>query len=210
VPPTPAVSASVPSSSLTPEVDAEFLNQLLALVSEAVITKLDARVSLESLDVKNGRVRLEGLRLQNLQVGLLLKASGARRMADALQKRHGGRTDQDWTQWLEILKLGLFNHIEVSVRLKELRVRRLALDADNLQVEGLLLQVGATPPDPVTGRARSDTLQTLMQILRTTALSRVKAHAGLDKLAAKRVHLLLEGTALEGLSVNLALLRKEQ
>ncbi|MDQ3814030.1 MAG: hypothetical protein M3347_08770 [Armatimonadota bacterium] len=192
------------------EIDAELINQLLSLLNDAVITKLDARVSLESLDVKAGRVRIEGLRLQNFQIGLLLKAKGARRLAETLQNRFGGSPNApDWLQWLDILKLGLFNHIEVSVRLKELRVRQLALDADDLQVEGLLLQVGATPPDPVTGKPRSDTLQTLLQILRHTALTRIKAHAGLDKLAAKRIHLDLNGAALEGFSVKIALLRQD-
>src|SRR5690349_17156495 len=48
----------------------ELINQFLAVFSEAVITRLDARVSLQSLTVEKGRVRLDGLSLKNLDIGL--------------------------------------------------------------------------------------------------------------------------------------------
>lgn len=76
-------------------------------------------------------------------------------------------------------------------------------------MEGLLLQAGVTPHDPLTGQPRGDTLGTVMEILRKTSLSRVKLHAGLGRLAARHVMASLDGTSLEGLSVTVALRRDD-
>gem|GEM_PF-5417549 len=211
------------------EVDPNFVNQILSILNDAVITRLDAQVSLESAKVQNGRVRLEGLRLRNFNLGLRLNAGAAKRLAEAFQNHYAAQdasrgasaaasanslpiapakpSQNQLTQVLEILKLGLFNRLEFSIHLSELNIKRLALDTDALDVEGLLLKVGATPNDPVTGKPRNDTLAILIDILRQTALTHIKAHAGLDKLSARRVNLDLEGTSLEGLSITVALLR---
>jgi hypothetical protein len=204
--------ASSPTASTTAEPEAELINQVLSLLGEAVVTRLDARVSLESLEVEQGHVRLTGVSLKNLNVCLRLNARGAQRLAQTLQQR-AGKTSADakrpLMQLFEILKLGLFNRLEINIHLDELNVRRIAINTEDLQIEGLLLQVGATPPDPVTGKPRSDTLQTLMEILRRTSLNRIKAEAGLDKLSAGRAHLDLDGIALTGFSVAVVLARQD-
>lgn len=210
-----ARNATAPAIPIAPPVtsggEAEFFNQLLAIVSEAAITHIDARVSLESLAVDKGRIHLTGLLLQNLDVGLRLNTRGARRVAEMMQNRLGATPQaRQWAPILEILKLGVFDRIEVGVRLRELRVRRLSVRADRLDVQGLLLQVGVTPNDPATGKPRGDTLQTLIAILRRTALSRVKATAALEKLAARRINLATEGVALSGLSIGVLLARRNE
>jgi len=201
---------STPASS---QPDSELINQVLALLGEAVITRLDAKVSLESVEVDKGRIRLSGLLLKNLDVGLRLNARATQRLAQTLQQRYAqnpSSSRQQLTQFLEILKLGVFNQLEINVHLSELGVRQINVDADDLQVEGLLLQVGATPPDPITGKPRSDTLQTLMDILRRTALNRIKAEAGLEKLNARRARIELNGLALQGFSLRVVLARAEK
>lgn len=178
------------SPPASPSAEPELINQILSLFGEAVITRLDARVSLESFEVEEGRVRLTGVLLKNLNVGLRLNAKGTQRLAQTLQQRYAQKpATSQLGQLLEIIKLGIFNQLEINVHLDELRVRRLAIDAEDLELQGLLLQVGATPPDPVTGKPRSDTLQTLLDILRRTSLNQIKAEAGIEKLRASRAHL---------------------
>jgi hypothetical protein len=184
--------------------DGALLRGILDVLSDAVITRLDARVSLERAEVKGARVRLENLTLRDLNIGVLLSARGAKKLADMAR----GEQANALAPLLELARLGLFNRIEVSIRLRELKLRRLALDADDLDVRGLMLQVGATPPD-ADGRVRSDTLGQILEVLRHTALNQVKAHAALEKLAARRIRLTVQGVALQGFGVTLALTREE-
>ena len=203
--------AATPASATTAIVagndQSELIHGLLDILNDAVITRLDAKVSLERASVQGATVRLEKLALRNLDIGVLLSARGAKRLAELVRKQ-GGTEANALTPLLEIARLGLFNRIEVSVRLRELSLRRLDVVADDLDVRGLLLQVGATPPD-AHGNLRSDTLSQVLEILRHTALNKVRAHAGLDKLAAKRVRVQLDGLALQGLAVALILSRDE-
>ena len=216
-----AQEASAPATSVPPgaalnhqqsgDADSALINQLLTLLDGAIITKLDARVSLESFKVESGRVHLEGVLIKNFELGLRLNTAGTQRLIKVLQDRYGrnasGAQDQ-WSHALQILKLGIFDKIEIAIRLRELKVRRLALDSEGLQLEGLLLQIGATPNDPVTGKPKSDTIGTLIDFLRRTALNRIKVHAGLEHLAARQLRLDLEGVELQGFSVGVALLRQ--
>lgn len=226
----PALTAGAKPASTTADLDPVFVNQLLSIFKEAAITKIDAQVSLESLKVNKGRIRLRGLHIRNFEVGLRLNAGTARHLAETLQNHYAPNRPRtvpgpnlglnqasnqaapapsQWTQILEILKLGLYNRLEFSIRLRELYIKELTLDTQALDIEGALLKVGATPNDPVTGKPRSDTLSMLIDILQHTALTHIKAHAGLDKLAAQRAHLVLTGTDLEGLAINVALIRED-
>ncbi|HEX8832615.1 MAG TPA: hypothetical protein VF719_00365 [Abditibacteriaceae bacterium] len=191
----------------------EVLQQILGLLNEAVITDLDAKISLESAKVQHGRVRLQGVSLHDLRIGIKLSARGAKKLANLVEAQlpaSGSTTENDIRPLLQILKLGLYDDIELMVRLRELRVRRVAVDADALALNGLLLQVGAKPINPVTGKPQSDTWSQLLHLLRNTALQRIKAHAGLDELLAKRLKAQVEGVALEGFSVGLVLRRNDE
>jgi hypothetical protein len=187
--------------------DSRVVQQVLDILKDAVITRVDGQVSLEKLVAKKARVRLNNLVLRNLDVGLRLNARGAQRLATLVDEQS---SNDSLKPILEIARLGLFNKIELSVRLRELRVRYLGVDADDLNLEGLLLQVGATPNDPVTGRPRSDTLAQVLHILRNTALNRIQAHAGLDELTARRIRLDIQGVSLESFGVTVALIREDR
>lgn len=203
----------IPSATIEP--DAQFVNGLLALLDHVTIKHIVAKVSLDSFRVQNGRIRLSGVVLRNLNVGLRLNADSARRFADLMQRRQAasgvGSSSQksQFSQMLAILKLGLYNRIEVGLQLRELRLNELALDLDRLSTKDLLLQVGATPNDPKTGKPRSDTVAAIIEILRQTALQRVKVHAGLDELSARRIKLHLQGAQISGLALNFMLARDD-
>jgi hypothetical protein len=193
--------------------DDRFINEIIKLLNDAVITDLDAKVSLESTEIEHGRVRLRGVLLQNLRVGLRLNARGTRRLIDLIGQRYGNghqisAQQNQFSQMLEILKLGIFNRLEVGIRLKELRIRDLSVNADALDVKGLRLLANArTPHNPAPQRA--DTFSQLMNLLQRTTISRVEAHAGLEKLAARRLKLQLQGIALEEFGIDLKLLRQD-
>jgi hypothetical protein len=202
--------AATPPSGSSAAPDPELVNQLLALLGDAVITRLDARVSLESVALQQGRVLLSGVSLKNLNVGLRLNARGTQRLASMLQQRYSGgpsASKQQWTQLLEIMKLGLFNQLEISVHLDELAVRQLEVDAADAEVEGLLVRAGTTPVGERRNTTRQGNLQTLMEILRRSALNDIQADAGIQKLHAGRATLELNGLALRGFSVGFLLAR---
>ncbi len=192
------------STATAGTVSPEMVKQVLAILEEAVITRLDAKVSLDGLDVSSGHVRLKGVSLKNVDIGVRLSARGARKLAD-LGAQNGW--DGEISPILEILRLGLFKKVEVGLQLRELRITDLELNADKLLIEEVFAQVGARPPDPKTGKPPVETLESITNVLRRTALSRIKVQAGLEHLAARRVKLRIQGTSLEGLHIGLSLQR---
>jgi hypothetical protein len=113
----------------------------------------------------------------------------------------------EWAPILAIIRMGVYDNVEVDLSLKELYLGGVSLDADNLEVDGLFGYAGVTPPDPVTGKPTSDTLESLMRFLRNTTMNHVKLHAGLDLLAAKRAKIRLENVGLDGLHIGVSLRR---
>ena len=214
--PVPIRAASMPAPDSV-SVDDRLLNGILELLRDAVITDVGAEISLEKTEVSTGRVRLSGVVIENFRIGLRLNARGTKRLVEMLAARNtpNGKTisqaqPNQFAQILEILKLGIFNRLDISLRLKSLRVRELAIDADKLHVGGLLVTANAQGhKDSTTTKLPAGTLRNLIEVLRRTSLSRVEAHAGLDKLSAQHLRLVLSGTALEGLSVGLSLRRED-
>jgi hypothetical protein len=189
------------------EVDADLANQILALLGETVINRLSAEVTLEGLTVEETRVRLQGVTLRNLDLGLQLNARGSRRLIDILGSRAATTTRE--RQMLEILKLGLFNKIGFNLRLRELRVGKLEVDADALDAGGLSVgaELGPAPGEDATTKA--STIKALIAFLTRTAPNRIEAHVALEELAAKRLRLKLEQLSLEGLHIGIELERRE-
>ncbi|MDF2441016.1 MAG: hypothetical protein JWN98_2000 [Abditibacteriota bacterium] len=198
-------------------VDDRLLNGILELLRDAVITDVDAKISLEKTEVSSGRVRLSGLLIENFRIGLKLNARGTKKLVEMLATHNAqkaqpaaqGRPNQ-FAQILEILKLGIFNRLDISLKLKTLRVRELAVDADKLHVGGLLITAGARGHESASATTLTPgALRSLIEVLRRTSLSRVEAHAGLDKLSAQSLRVSLSGTALEGLAVGVSLRRED-
>lgn len=161
-------------------------------------------------------MRLTGLLIENFRIGLNLNARGTKKLVEMLAARNAQTKPSnpakpnEFAQILEILKLGIFNRLDISLKLKSLRVRELAIDADKLHVSGLLVTASAQGhKDAGVTTLPAGTLRNLIEVLRRTSLSRVEAHAGLDKLSAQRLRLSLSGTALEGLAVGLSLRRED-
>jgi len=148
---------------------------------------------------------------------LRLNTRGTKKLVEMLAERNARQAKpaakpqpSQFAQILEILKSGIFNRLDISLNLKSLRVRELAVDADKLHVAGLLVTDGARGhKSDGTTTLPAGTLRTLIEVLRRTSLSRVEAHAGLDRLAAQRLRLSLSGTALQGLAVGLSLRRED-
>lgn len=191
--------------------DTPFINQLLSVLQEALITKLQARVSLDKATVEKGRIHLSGVLLRDVDIGLRLSNDGARRLASALHDRYGQGADApSWTRVLPLARVGIFNDFEVSLKLDELRLRELDLAADALEVEGFLIQADAGPKErEATTPLPSDTLQAILKVLQSIVISRAEAHLNLTRLTARRLRLSLNGLALKNLRVLVALRRAD-
>jgi len=205
-----AASATLPRSSAT-DANTKFVNSLLELLQDALITKLQARVTLEKVAVEKGRVRLSGVLLRDAKIGLRLKNDGAQKLADTLLSRYGGKPNApSWLRVLHLAKYGIYNDLEFSLTLEELRLRELAIDADALQVEGFGVHADAGPnQDEGEAPVSDDALRAILRVLQKSAITRAEAHLNLDHLAARRLKLDLDGFALKNLHILVALRRAD-
>ena len=202
------------------------MDDILELVRDAVITDVNAKISLEKVETSAARIRLKGLLIKNFRLGLRLNARGTKKLVNLLAKRNtesmkltannqisnnqNAEKANTFAQILEILKIGIFNKLDISLNMKSLRIRELSVDADQLQIAGLLVAAGAKGNNAnFNSTLSSGTLRNFMEVLRRISLSRVEAHAGLDHLSARKLRLALSGTALEGFSVGFALGRED-
>ncbi len=214
--PTQKVSApkelSAPSeSNKLAEANAQFVKSLLEVLQDALITNLQARVTLESFALEKGRVRLGGVLLRDAKIGLRLKNDGVQRLSDALLHRYGNNPKKPaWLGVLQLAKFGIYNDLEIRLSLGELSLRQLAIDAEALKVAGLALNadVGPNSSDSETPASR-DEFRAILRVLQQAAISRAEANLNLEHLAAHRLKLSLEGAALKDLHVLVALRRAD-
>jgi hypothetical protein len=204
-----ANTASSGSASASAPVNEEFVKSLMSVLENAMINRISAKVSLESVAVEKGRVRLTGVLLRDVDIGLKLKNDGARRLADLLFDRYGKQPDApSWARVLPLARLGILNDLEIGLKLDELGVSELGVDADALQVEGFGVRADAGPNENASSRSESDdTLRAILRVLQRAAISRAEAHVNLDHLAADRLKLSLRDLSLKKLHVFLILLR---
>jgi hypothetical protein len=183
--------------------DAAFINQLLSVLQDALITNVRAQVSLKKVSVNQGKVHLGGVMLRNLDIGLRLSNKGARRLAGALYARYGQTSDApSWARLLPLARAGFINDLEVNLQLEELSLRELDLDAQALQIEGLLVQAaaGAGVREGIT-MPNNDVLQAIAKLLQSIAVSRVEANISLAHVSAKHLRISLGGGALKNLRI---------
>ena len=183
--------------------DEQLVNEILALLNDAVITRFEARLSLESFNLGKGHVDLRGVRLQNFNLGLRLKPRAAKRLV-SLGERY--LSNEKTASYFDILRLAVFNDIEFGIHLTELRIAAVKINADDLQVKGLVLHAGATPPQEIAAQGSRDALTS---ILRRAILHQVQVHAGLEKLSARRLQVQVQQVALHGLRVGLAMRKND-
>lgn len=195
---------SVPKASSPKEIDPATLDALLKIFQEATITQLDAKISLESLSVQNGRVKLRGLRLHDLKLGVRLSSQGATQLAEWMRGQMGANSPLEAV--LQIVRLGLFNRIEIGFSLGDLEVRALDLDSDQLRIEDALVAAGVES-SPTPFKPSDTTLAKFLSVVQSAAFNRASLQAGLGHLAAKRVKIRIEGLGLDNLHVGLGLNR---
>lgn len=194
-------SASVQTDELGPTLDA-----VLQVLRHATFTRLDARISLESAEVQGGKVRLRGVKIENLRLGVQLRADGARALAE-----HFGRSvgpGSPLKPLFEIVRLGLFTDIEVGLFLRELSLEALDLDAEELEIEGALVAAGVQTT-PHASRPDAATLDKFLEAVRLLAFNRARLEAGLEHLKARRIDARLQGLGLDELKIGLSLGRAE-
>lgn len=195
----------------TQDADTRFKNSLLEVLQNALITKLQARVTLESVTVEKGRVRLSGVLLRDAKIGLRIQNENAQRLVDTLLQRYDQKEDTPpWLRVLQLAKFGIYNDLEIGLSLEELSLRHLAVDADALKVVGLAVRAdGGSNQNPVEATEETDQFRAILRVLQQAAISRAEAHLNLDHLEAKRLKLALEGGALKNLHILVALRRAD-
>jgi hypothetical protein len=189
----------------------QLVDSIVSLLNDAVITQLDAKVSLEGVDVQSGRVRLRGVLLRDLKIGFRLNARGTRKLIEALAARPSPR-ERELAGLLGIVKLGLFNKLEVALRLDALCVRELSLDAKALKVEELHVWAQAQAGSKSIierGAPSADLLLKVAALLSRTSINSISTGLSLRDLDAQRLRVQLSGVALDRLFVGLTLGRAD-
>ena len=180
------------------------LDAVLQVLRHATFTNIDAKITLESAAVQGGKVCLRGVKIENLRLGVHLRADGARALADHFGR--GVSADSPLKPLFEIVKLGLFTDIEVGLRLRELSLQTLDIDAQELKIEGALAAAGVqtTPHD---SKPNAATLEKFLEAVRLLAFNRAKIEAGIQLLQAKQIAVKLAGLRLDELKVGISLAR---
>jgi hypothetical protein len=190
--------------------DDQLINQILALLDGAAITRLDAKLSLESFKLSDGRVELRGVRLENFNLGLRLKPKAAQKLFDIAKQRLSPEQKQEQQQvfsMFDLLKLGLFQDVEIGIHLDEFKIGLLIANAKELDVEGLVLRASTGTNSAPIGTTKGSARDDLLQILRRAILQQIEVHAALNKLSARRINAQVREIGLAGLRIGVALRR---
>lgn len=183
----------------------QLLNEILALLDGAAITNLQAKVKLEGFKLGQGTVELRGLKLEQFDLGLRLKAKAARRLFE-MAERHLPASQKP-PGLFELLKFGVFRDIELGIHFDELSIGYLKANATELDVQGLLLNAGIVGPDKKEV-LQSDSRAALLAILKRALQRQIEVHAGLEKLSARQIKAYAQNVALLGFRVGLSLRRE--
>ncbi len=204
-PQAPQVLESSPASLSQAQVD-----DLLRVLNDAALTHLEAKVSVEKVEVRGGRVRLRGVHLRDVRLGLSLRARGTRALLESLAAR--SPRSEELAAILGVVQLGIYNSLDIGLRLKSLGLRELSLDADALKVDGLAAWANARlgrseETIRLDGSAGAPALTSLAHLLSKASVSRAETGLSLPALNARALKLSLNGLSLEELWVGFDLRR---